>query len=154
GVVSAGGVGFDISCGVRLLTTGLGRDDVASERVRLADALFQRVPAGVGSTGAITLSPAEMDEMLAGGAGWAVAHGYGTAADLERIEERGTMAGARPDCVSDKAKQRQRRQMGTLGSGNHYLEVQEVAEIFDAETAAVFGLAAGDAVVSIHCGSR
>src|SRR5690606_15690958 len=135
GVVSAGGVGFDISCGVRLLTTGLRRDEVASERVRLADALFHRVPAGVGSTGAITLSPAEMDEMLAGGAGWAVARGYGKAADLERIEERGTMAGARPDCVSDKAKQRQRREKGTLGSGNQYLEVQHAAEVYDAETA-------------------
>jgi tRNA-splicing ligase RtcB len=112
------------------------------------------VPAGVGSTGTITLSPAEMDEMLAGGAGWAVARGHGLAHDLERTEEGGTMAGARPDCVSDKAKQRQRREMGTLGSGNHYLEVQEVAEIFDRAAADAFGLAVGDAVISIHCGSR
>ncbi len=154
GVVSAGGVGFDISCGVRTLRTGLMREDVDAVRHRLADALFRDIPAGVGSTGAIRLSDAGMGAMLAGGARWALEQGYGLEQDLERIEEHGSMAGARPECVSNKAKARQRDEMGTLGSGNHYLEVQHVAELFDAEAAAGFGIAVGDVVVSIHCGSR
>jgi tRNA-splicing ligase RtcB len=108
----------------------------------------------MGSTGQIRLSPDEMDAMLDGGAQWAVERGYGDASDLERVEERGRMAGARPDFVSDKAKSRQRDEMGTLGSGNHYLEVQVVAELFDPQTAAAFGLNEGEVVVSIHCGSR
>jgi tRNA-splicing ligase RtcB len=154
GVISAGGVGFDISCGVRTVLTGLRRPDVEPLKERLASALFEHVPCGVGSTGKITLDHAAMDAMLTGGARWAVGQGYGEAADLERAEEQGCMAGARADCVSDKAKKRQRKEMGTLGSGNHYLEIQEVAEIHDAATAAAFGLALGDVVVSIHCGSR
>lgn len=154
GVISAGGVGFDISCGVRTLLTGLTRDAVEPVKVALVDALFRTVPCGVGSTGKITLSPDELDEMLRGGAAWAVARGYGDDGDLSRIEERGRMPDARPEYVSDRAKARQRKEMGTLGSGNHYLEVQEVAEVFDAETAAAFGLALGDVVVTIHCGSR
>ena len=119
GVVSAGGVGFDISCGVRTLLTGVTAADVAAVRRELADDLFDTVPAGVGSTGAIALDDAQMDAMLAGGAAWAVEQGYGEPRDLERIEERGRMADARPDCVSPQAKRRQRREMGTLGSGNH-----------------------------------
>jgi len=154
GVVSAGGVGFDISCGVRLLTTGLDAKAIKSQQKALADALFADIPAGVGSKGSITLDHDEMDAMLAGGAAWAVDRGWGEPHDLDRIEEHGTMAGALPDYVSDRAKHRQRREMGTLGSGNHYLEVQTVTEIFDAETAQDFGLKEGDAVVSIHCGSR
>jgi tRNA-splicing ligase RtcB len=154
GVVSAGGVGFDISCGVRLMTTGLDRSAVMASQKALADALFEAVPAGMGSRGEITLDDAEMDAMLAGGAAWAVSRGWGERRDLDRIEEGGTMAGARPDCISQQAKKRQRREMGTLGSGNHYLEVQEVAEIFEPVIADAFGLAAGDAVISVHCGSR
>jgi tRNA-splicing ligase RtcB len=154
GVISAGGVGFDISCGVRTVLTGLHRADVEPIKEQLVSALFDHVPCGVGSTGRITLHHAAMDAMLTGGARWAVEQGYGEVADLERAEERGCMAGARADCVSDKAKKRQRKEMGTLGSGNHYLEVQEVAQIHDAETAAAFGLNLGDVVVSIHCGSR
>lgn len=154
GVVSAGGVGFDISCGVRTLTTGLRRADVDPVRERLADALFGRIPAGVGSTGRIRLTGAEMDAMLRGGARWAVDRGYGEERDLEHTEERGRMAGADPREVSDHAKKRQRDEMGTLGSGNHYLEVQEVVELYDEPTASAFGLAMGDIVVSIHCGSR
>ncbi|MDD5330160.1 MAG: RtcB family protein [Sulfuricella sp.] len=154
GVISAGGVGFDISCGVRTLLTGLRASDIAPVKQRLADRLFERVPAGVGSTGRLRLDTAEMDAMLQGGARWAVERGYGVAADLERIEEGGRMAGAEPDQVSEHAKQRQRGEVGTLGSGNHYLELQEVAEIFDARVAARFGLHQGDLVVSIHCGSR
>jgi tRNA-splicing ligase RtcB len=154
GVVSAGGVGFDISCGVRTLRTGLKLADIERERKRLADTLFARIPAGVGSTGTIHLSPAEMNAMLKGGARWAVAEGYGTEADLAHIEEHGCIAGADPTAVSDQAKKRQRDEMGTLGSGNHYLEVQAVAEIFDEAAARAYGLAVGDIVVSIHCGSR
>ncbi len=154
GVVSAGGVGFDISCGVRTLHTGLKREDIEAVKKPLADALFHKIPAGVGSTGRIRLERQEMDEMLSGGAAWAVQHGFGQREDLERIEEHGSMRGARPEEVSDHAKKRQRDQMGTLGSGNHYLEVQQVTEIYDAEAAVAFNLTAGDIVVSIHCGSR
>lgn len=154
GVVSAGGVGFDISCGVRTLLTGLPADDVTARRGPLADALFARIPAGVGSRGEISLSDPEMDEMLTGGARWAVAQGFGSEADLARTEEHGVMAGADPDCVSPQAHKRQRREMGTLGSGNHYLEVQKVVQIFDPVAAEGFGLKEGAAVVSIHCGSR
>ena len=143
GVVSAGGVGFDISCGVRCLHTGLARADILAVQKPLADILYHRIPAGVGSTGAIRLGAEEMDAMLAGGAKWAVDRGWGEAADLDRIEERGQMKHAKPLEVSPQAKKRQRDEMGTLGSGNHYLEVQEVTAVHDAKTAAVFGLAAG-----------
>ena len=144
GVVSAGGVGFDISCGVRCLHTGLRRDAILAVQKELADLLYYRIPAGVGSTGAIHLNNVEMDAMLAGGAQWAVERGWGVAEDLERIEEHGRMAGAQPDKVSEHAKKRQRDEMGTLGSGNHYLEVQEVTAIFDETIAGAFGLALGD----------
>ncbi|MCK6452643.1 MAG: RtcB family protein [Alphaproteobacteria bacterium] len=154
GVVSAGGVGFDISCGVRLLTTGMKIAGIEPIKDHLGDVLYRSIPAGVGSTSHIRLSDAEMDAMLAGGARWAVGQGYGLAADLERIEEHGCVEGAEPDAVSAHAKARQRDEMGTLGSGNHYLEVQEVAEIYDTDAAAALGLARGDAVISIHCGSR
>ena len=154
GVVSAGGVGFDISCGVRTMLTGLSTADVAPAQKPLADVLFRKIPAGVGSKGAITLDAADMDAMLAAGARWAVEQGEGEVRDLERIEEQGAMAGARPDYVSERAKERQRREMGTLGSGNHYLEVQAVAEIFNGSVAKAFGLALDDVVVTIHCGSR
>jgi tRNA-splicing ligase RtcB (3'-phosphate/5'-hydroxy nucleic acid ligase) len=154
GVVSAGGVGFDVSCGVRTLHTGLDLKDLDGLRSQLADALFATVPAGLGSTGTIHLRDRQMTDMLAGGARWAVAQGWGARADLERIEERGCVAGADPEAISDHARKRQRNEMGTLGSGNHYLEVQHVAEIFDREAAAAFGLSRGQVVLSIHCGSR
>jgi tRNA-splicing ligase RtcB (3'-phosphate/5'-hydroxy nucleic acid ligase) len=154
GVVSAGGVGFDISCGVRCLHTGLARADILAVQKELADALYHRIPAGVGSTGAIRLGTEEMDAMLAGGAKWAIDRGWGDPADLERIEEHGQMKHAKPGCVSPQAKKRQRDEMGTLGSGNHYLEVQAVTAVYDSQIAAVFGLAQGDIVVMIHCGSR
>ena len=154
GVVSAGGVGFDISCGVRAMMTGLRRAEIEPLKAVLADALFSKIPAGVGSTGLIRLDEAGMDEMLRGGAAWAVRRGYGEAADLARIEEQGIMAGAHPEAVSNKAKRRQRDEMGTLGSGNHYLEVQELADIYDARIAEGFGLRQGEIIVSIHCGSR
>ena len=154
GVVSAGGVGFDISCGVRTMLSGLKISDVLLVQKSLGESLFRQIPAGVGSRGAITLDAIEMDAMLAGGARWAVERGWGELRDLERIEENGRMAGAQPECVSERAKERQRREMGTLGSGNHYLEVQGIAEIFDAKVAATFGLSVDDVVVTIHCGSR
>jgi tRNA-splicing ligase RtcB (3'-phosphate/5'-hydroxy nucleic acid ligase) len=154
GVVSAGGVGFDVSCGVRTLHTGLDLKDLDGLRSPLADALFATVPAGLGSTGTIHLRDRQMTDMLAGGARWAVAQGWGERADLERIEERGCVAGADPEAISEHARKRQRNEMGTLGSGNHYLEVQHVAEIFDREAAAAFGLSRGQVVLSIHCGSR
>ena len=154
GVISAGGVGFDISCGVRTLHTALKSDQLESCKTELAEALFQSVPAGVGSTGAIKLSEHEMDEMLCGGAQWAISRGYGRPEDLERTEEKGRASDAKPECVSHEAKKRQAREMGTLGSGNHYLEVQRVAQLFDLVTAAAFGLRENDIVVSIHCGSR
>lgn len=154
GVISAGGVGFDISCGVRTMLTGLSVADILPVQRQLADSLFRQIPAGLGSKSAITLDAAEMEALLSQGAHWAVARGWGDMRDFERIEEQGRMVGARPDCVSDRAKERQRREMGTLGSGNHYLEVQAVAEIFDTAVAGVFGLAQDEIVVTIHCGSR
>jgi tRNA-splicing ligase RtcB len=154
GVISAGGVGFDISCGVRTLLTGLTRADLEGVKKELADALYVTIPAGVGSTGTITLNEQEMDDMLEAGAAWAVSRGWGTQADLERTEERGHMRDALPEEVSPQARKRQRREMGTLGSGNHYLELQEVVEIFDARIGAGYGLRVGEVLVSIHCGSR
>ena len=154
GVISAGGVGFDISCGVRTLHTGLTRDDIEANKKRLADALYETIPAGVGSVGHIRLDRDAMDAMLVGGARWAVEQGFGDHEDLERIEEHGCMQGAEPEEVSDHAKKRQRDEMGTLGSGNHYLEVQHVVEVYDPQVGAAFNVKPGDAVISIHCGSR
>jgi tRNA-splicing ligase RtcB (3'-phosphate/5'-hydroxy nucleic acid ligase) len=154
GVVSAGGVGFDVSCGVRTLVTGLEYDAIETVKAQLADALFAVIPAGVGSTGHIHLRDRQMTDMLRGGAAWAVERGYGEPADLERIEEHGRMAGADPDAVSPQARKRQRNEMGTLGSGNHYLEVQRITQVFDSDVAKTFGLVEGQVVVSIHCGSR
>lgn len=154
GVVSAGGVGFDISCGVRTLLTGLKLADIEAVKTRLADALFLEIPAGLGSTGGIRLDKTDMDNMLHGGARWAVERGYGEEADLLRIEENGCMPGAEPAQVSEQAKKRQRDEMGTLGSGNHYLEIQRVAEVYVPHIAGDFGIGVDDMVVSIHCGSR
>jgi tRNA-splicing ligase RtcB len=154
GMVSAGGVGFDISCGIRCLRSNLRIEEIERDAQALADVLFETIPAGVGQEGLIQLAPARLDDVLSGGAEWAVEQGYGTARDLEYVEERGRMAGAEPGYVSDLAKRRQRGEMGTLGSGNHYLEVQIVEQIYDEATAAVFGIERGQVVVSIHSGSR
>ncbi|NVK43241.1 MAG: RtcB family protein [Oceanospirillaceae bacterium] len=154
GVVSAGGVGFDISCGVRCLRTGLARDAIEPLKDALADRLYRQVPVGLGSRGRVHLDAAAMDAMLTGGARWAVGQGWGSPEDLAHIEEQGRMAGARAEAVSDHARKRQRDEMGTLGSGNHYLEVQEVSDIFEPLTAEAFGLRQGEVVVFIHCGSR
>jgi tRNA-splicing ligase RtcB len=154
GIISAGGVGFDISCGVRTLRTGLTVEDVLAVQKELAHELARATPAGVGSTGRLSLSDEQMKMMLEGGARWAVLSGYGQTGDLELIEEHGCMAGAVPGNVSQHARERQRDEMGTLGSGNHYLEVQKVSEVFDDRIAAAFGIRSGDIVLSIHCGSR
>lgn len=154
GVVSAGGVGFDISCGVRSLHTGLKKDELEPLKARLADVLFRRIPAGLGRTGELRLNHHEMTAMLKGGASWAVGEGFGEPADLARIEEHGCVAGADPSAVSEQARHRQRDEMGTLGSGNHYLEVQVVDELFDRKAAEAYGLGEGDVLVTIHCGSR
>jgi len=154
GVVSAGGVGFDISCGVRTMLTGIARTELDPVRDRLADALFRAVPAGLGSKGEIRLDDDEMAAMLAGGARWAVERGYGEPADLGRIEEGGRASDASPAFVSPRARQRQHAEMGTLGSGNHYLEVQEIVDILEPEVAAGFGLRRGEVVITIHSGSR
>ena len=154
GVVSAGGVGFDISCGVRTLLTGITADEIQPRLQHLSDALFVSVPAGLGSRGSLRLDARETDAMLAGGAAWAVARGHGAREDLERIEHGGVVEGADPAGVSEQARKRQRDEMGTLGSGNDYLEVQRVAEVLDAGAAAAFNLREGEITVSIHCGSR
>jgi len=154
GIISAGGVGFDISCGIRCLRSNLDLADIVPVLPQLADELFRHIPAGMGEEGSLKLAPRELDEVLLGGAQWAVEQGYGRADDLPCIEEHGTMAGAVPGNVSQLAKQRQRGEMGTLGSGNHYLEVQVVEKIYDAEAARAFGLHQGQVLVSIHCGSR
>jgi tRNA-splicing ligase RtcB len=154
GVISAGGVGFDISCGVRTLHTGLTPEQVNAVQDTLADTLYYKIPAGVGSTGLIHLNPTQMDAMLSGGARWAVEQGYGEHKDLEHTEEFGCMQGADPSQVSTHAKERQKNEMGTLGSGNHYLEVQKVTRIYDEDIASAFGIHADDVKISIHCGSR
>jgi tRNA-splicing ligase RtcB len=154
GVISAGGVGFDISCGVRAVRTGLKAEDIEDNKLHLADVLWRRIPAGVGSRGRLKVSAADMDDMLLGGAEWAVEQGYGSRADLAYVEEDGKMAGAEPRYVSDHAKERQEKEVGTLGSGNHYLEVQRVTAVYAEDVAKVFGVALNDIILMIHCGSR
>jgi tRNA-splicing ligase RtcB len=154
GIVSAGGVGFDISCGIRCLRTNLDLAGIAGELPSLARELSEHIPAGVGEEGELRLGADELDEVLVGGARWAVEHGFGSAEDLEYVEEHGCVEGAVPGNVSALAKKRQRGEMGTLGSGNHYLEVQVVDRLYDRAAAEAFGLHEGQIVVSIHCGSR
>ncbi len=155
GVVSPGGVGYDINCGVRLLRSGLAAVEIKPVLAKLADTLFRNVPAGVGSERRdLKVSLAEQRRVLERGAAWAVARGYGEAEDLRHIEAGGTLPGAAPELVSERAMERGRAQLGTLGSGNHFLEVQEVEGIFDAEAADVLGLFAGQVTMSIHTGSR
>ncbi len=154
GVISAGGVGFDISCGVRTLVTPFIATDLQPLQAKLADALFYHIPAGVGSTSRLSLKSAEMTAMLTGGAKWAVEQGFGIPEDVSRIEHQGQCDDADPGEVSKEARRRQTDEMGTLGAGNHYLEVQVVREIYDERVAQAFGLVPEGIVVSIHCGSR
>jgi len=154
GVVVVGGVGFDINCGVRLLSTPVAKEEIAPLAQKLADDLYRTVPAGLGSEGKLRLNVKEIDRLLQEGARYVVERGYGLERDLTFIEEEGRIDGADPLTVSLLAKQRQFKQVGTLGAGNHYLEVQTVERVFDQEAAAIYGLAEGQVVVSIHTGSR
>ncbi len=155
GVISPGGVGYDINCGVRLMGSRLLASEVRDEVSGLISALFRNIPSGVGKGGgARKVSAREMDEVMVKGAAWAVKAGYGLPEDLERLEEGGAMAGADPSAVSARAKQRGGPQLGTLGSGNHFIEIQEVEEIYDEAVARAFGLFEGQLALSIHSGSR
>jgi tRNA-splicing ligase RtcB len=154
GIISAGGVGFDISCGIRCLRTSLALPQIAPKLEALGERLFQTIPAGVGVEGDLKLTIDELDTVMRDGAEWAVRRGFGSGEDLQYVEERGRVAGSVPENVSQTAKKRQRGEMGTLGSGNHYLEVQVVDRIDDAAAAQAFGISEGQIVISIHCGSR
>lgn len=155
GVISPGGVGYDINCGVRLLRTDLFRRDVQNRIKELIRTIFNQVPSGVGATGKIRIDDREVKQVLTQGAAWAVRRGFGWQEDIERIEENGCLAGADADRISRRALERGRPQLGTLGAGNHFLEVQVVDEIYDPDTARILGLEAVDQVtVMIHTGSR
>ncbi len=155
GVISPGAVGYDINCGVRLMVSDLVAEEVQEEIGGLISALFRNIPAGVGKGGgARKVSVHEMDQVLVKGAAWAVKAGYGRPEDLERLEEGGAMDGADPAAVSPRAKQRGGPQLGTLGSGNHFIEIQVVEQIYDEQVARSFGLFEGQLAVSIHSGSR
>ncbi|MFC1963592.1 RtcB family protein [Chloroflexota bacterium] len=155
GVISPGGVGFDINCGVRLLRTNLTEEEVRPKIKELVDALYRNVPSGVGSEGKIRLRGGEIDEVLVKGSRWAVEHNYGSEDDLETTEEHGEMAAVDPSKVSSRAKERGVPQLGTLGSGNHFLEVAVIDAIYDDDTARVMGINdVGQIVLMIHCGSR
>jgi len=154
GVISPGGVGYDINCGVRLVATDLGMDEVKSRMRQLVSGLFRDVPCGVGKGGDLVLARKEIEKVAREGACWMVANGYGTEADIEYCEDGGCYPGADPSVVSDRAYSRGRDQLGTLGSGNHFLELQRVEEIYDEHAANVFGLWKGQFVIFIHSGSR
>ncbi|GBD02309.1 RNA-splicing ligase RtcB [bacterium HR18] len=154
GVISPGGVGYDINCGVRLLASRLSYQEVEPHLERLIDVLFQRVPTGVGASGALKVSRQELRRVAVEGAHWAVRQGFGTASDLECIEENGRIEGADPAAVSERAYERGAEQLGTLGSGNHFLEVGYVAQIYDDAAAQAMGLFLGQVTVIIHTGSR
>ena len=154
GVISPGGVGYDINCGVRLLKTNLEIGDLSGKISRIVDALFNHVPSGVGSTGQIKVSHNEERRLLVDGAKWAVSRGLGVKEDLESCEEYGAIEGADPDSVSERAYERGKAQSGTLGSGNHFLEVQVIEEVFDSAIAEKLDIAVGRITIMIHSGSR
>ncbi len=154
GVISPGGVGYDINCGVRLLRTGISRSDIQDKIPELVDNLFHYIPSGVGSKGDFKVSEKDLKQVMVKGARWIVEQGYGDESDLEKIEEHGQMEGADPSTVSDKAIKRGLPQLGTLGSGNHFVEIQYVEEVYDDQLANRLGLFPGQITVSIHTGSR
>jgi tRNA-splicing ligase RtcB len=154
GMISPGGVGYDINCGVRLLRSNLTEDVVRSKLKELVTDLFSSIPSGVGSKGAVKLTHSELDEVLVKGVNWAIDHGYGSSDDADVCEENGQIQNADPNKVSDKARKRGAPQLGSLGSGNHFLEVQKVAEIHDEEAAKRMGIEEGTITILIHCGSR
>ncbi len=154
GVVSPGGVGYDINCGVRLAGTDLHHDDIRNRVKDLVDGLYRQVPCGVGSTGSVKLSAKEEKKVLVQGSQWAVRQGFGTPEDIEHTEDQGRLPGADPDVISQRAMTRGVKQLGTLGSGNHFLEVGVVDEIYHPEAAAAFGLFQGQVTLMVHSGSR
>jgi tRNA-splicing ligase RtcB len=154
GIVSPGGVGYDINCGVRLAVTALLEKEVRPKLEDLVNVLFREIPSGVGSTGSIKLSVSEEKKVLKQGSRWAVNQGFGTALDVEHTEDGGCMANANPEILSDRALERGRKQLGTLGSGNHFLEIGVVEKIFHPEAAEVFGLFQGQVTLMLHSGSR
>jgi tRNA-splicing ligase RtcB len=154
GIISAGMTGFDINCGIRLLKTNLTYDEVTPKLKELINTLFRNVPSGVGSKSKLRLTEGELEEVMVYGAGWAVENGFGVKEDLEHLEERGRMEGADPDKVSIEAKRRGRPQAGTLGAGNHFLEVQKIQETYDSMIAKTYGLENDKVAVMLHCGSR
>ena len=154
GVISPGGVGFDINCGVRLITTPLTEADLAGKKRDLIERFFNAVPTGVGAKSTLRVSNKELSDVMVNGARWAVERGFGIEEDLVRCEEEGAMPGADPGAVSAKARQRGLPQLGTLGAGNHFLEIQVVKEVVDPEAARAFGIAEGQICFMVHCGSR
>ena len=157
GVISPGGIGFDLNCGMKLISTNLTYNEVKPKLAELVDTFFRTVPSGVGGKGFVRLDDKQFDEMMVSGVKWCVENGYGWEADIKRTEAHGQIKGADPSKVSDTARKRGRTQLGTLGSGNHYLEVQVARKdkIFDPEVAKVFGIEKPDqVVVMVHCGSR
>jgi len=154
GVISPGGVGFDINCGVRLLTSSLSADEVRAKIRELVNQLFRDIPSGTGQKGFIRISYSDLDRVLAEGAAWMVEHGYGRPEDLTHCEESGGIEGGDPAAVSEHAKKRGLPQIGTLGSGNHFVEVQYVERIFEPEIAQALGLYEDEVVILIHSGSR
>ncbi|MFB6076534.1 MAG: RtcB family protein, partial [Candidatus Nanohaloarchaea archaeon] len=155
GGISPGAIGYDINCGVRVMTTSLTEDDIRGKEEQLANILFQQVPSGLGK-GSVAggLDRGEIDEICTPGVEWALKEGYAVEDDLEHCEDGGVRDGATPEHISEEAKDRAKHQVGSLGSGNHFLEVQRVADIYDEETAAAYGLSEDQIVVMIHCGSR
>lgn len=154
GMISPGGVGYDINCGVRLIRSNLTEDDIRPKLKEVVTDLFNSIPSGVGSKGAVKLSKSELDEVLVRGVNWAIENGYGTNNDADVCEENGCIKNADPEKVSDKARRRGSPQLGSLGSGNHFLEIQKVGEVFDEKAAELMGLKKGTVTVLIHCGSR
>ena len=154
GVISPGGVGYDINCSVRLMKTNLTREDVEGKKEEIAETLFREIPSGVGGKGKIILKDKELNEVLERGINWVIEKGFGEKEDLEYVEEKGCMEEARVENVSRRARSRGLAQLGTLGAGNHFLEVQYVDEILDEKTAETFGLKKNQICIMIHCGSR
>jgi tRNA-splicing ligase RtcB len=154
GIISPGGVGYDINCGCRLMASDLNAAEIKPYLKELVERLYQDIPTGVGAKGAVKVSQKELKHALQRGAAWAVEAGFGEPEDALHTEEEGAMPGADPDLLSDRALERGRPQLGALGSGNHFLEIDVVDEVFDEQIANAFGLFQGQAVIQIHCGSR
>lgn len=154
GVISPGGIGYDINCSVRLLKTNLSLKDIERKKSEVVHSLFRTIPSGVGRGSSLKISKEELNEILTNGAQWAVKNGYGIKEDYEHTEESGKLGGAKPEFVSERAKARGIKQLGTLGAGNHFLEIQVIDEVFDEKVAKILGLKKGQITIMIHCGSR